>query len=92
MALNQHQVDTVEILAATEAVSKIVARVHCRSKFPTVGTLEAKISIALFGDRTEITCTMPHGSSPFLVRPIRSQTDRPRLHYVSSTILFRENK
>ena len=53
MALNQHQVDTVEILAATEAVSKIVARVHCRSKFPTVGTLEAKISIALFGDRTE---------------------------------------
>ena len=54
MALNQHQVDTVEILAATEAVSKIVARVHCRSKFFAIGTLEAKISIALFGDRTEI--------------------------------------
>lgn len=54
MALNQHQVDTVEILAATETVSKIVARVHCRAKFFAVGTLKAKISIALLRNRTEI--------------------------------------
>jgi hypothetical protein len=59
VALNHHQVDVVEILAATETVGQIVAWVHRRPKFTAAGTLEAEVTIALFCDRT-VTCYGPN--------------------------------
>jgi hypothetical protein len=44
VALNHHQVDVVEILAATETVGEVVAWVHGRPKFTASGTLESEVT------------------------------------------------
>ena len=54
MPENNHQVDVVEILVATETVCKIVARVDCGSQFAAGRTLKAKVTIVLFPDRAEL--------------------------------------
>ena len=48
VSLNHQQVDVVEVLAAAEAVGKIVAGIDGHTQFVAVGTLKSKIVIALF--------------------------------------------
>ena len=48
VALDHHQVDVVEVLAAAEAVGKIVAWIDCRTQFFAAGTEESKVAIAMF--------------------------------------------
>jgi hypothetical protein len=57
VALKNHQVDVVEILAATETVREVIAWVHRRAKFAATGTLKAKITITLFRYRTMLAET-----------------------------------
>ena len=47
-----HQVDVVEVLATTEAVCQVVLRIHRSTQFVAMGTLKAKVTVALFADRT----------------------------------------
>ena len=53
MTLDHHQVDVVEIGLTGKTMRVVVARVHCRPQFVTVGTLKPKVSVALLRNRTE---------------------------------------
>ena len=52
MAEGHQHVNVVPVAVAAEAVSQIVAGVHCRSKFLASGTEKAEVAFDLFGDRT----------------------------------------
>ncbi len=51
VAERQQQVDVVEVPTATEAVSQVVARVHCGAKFAAFDADEAEIALDLLRNR-----------------------------------------